>query len=175
MVYSVHWATPAEDFQDRPSMPTRGWDGVGGFGRIRGGVRSLVGSTDPAQMKPFRTIPAGMMETCSGNLEPCISDRGLDGQEGSQAGWESGDPAPAQAQRPPAVGDDGNRPGGRVCLNSRLLLALLPLSCSCPHQYSRRSPFHRCLHSNRVVCKLLVVQRLKGRHSGNGRQHETTE
>lgn len=62
---------------------------------------------------------------------------------------------------------------GSVCLGFRLPLASLPLPCSCPHQYSRRSPFHRCLHANRVICKLLAVQRGKGRYSGDGRQRET--
>lgn len=122
------------------------------------------------------TIPAGGMEACSGNLEPLISDRGLGGQEGSQAGWVSGDPAPALARRPPAVGGDGNRPGGAVRL-PRFPPApgVAASSLQLPRQHSRRSPFHGRSRSNRVVCKLLAVQRVKGRRSGRGRQHETTE
>lgn len=99
LVYSVHWAMPAEDFQGRPTVPARGWDGVGGLEDSEEKL-SLVGTTDPAQMGPLRNNPR--RRDGSVFWEPGATHFGQrPWQPGKQPGWlgirrprSSPDPAP---------------------------------------------------------------------------------
>lgn len=92
--------------------------------------------------------PADMMEACSGNLEPLISDRDL-GWAGKAATLVRYQKAPLQPWpgHPPAVGDDDNTGLAELrwaafalvsCLPSGI--TVLPLFCSCPHQMLQEEP-----------------------------------